>query len=172
MHVSVFNFVFSLAEKYKQHFLFKNVLEVGSLNVNGSVKPLFVGCDYTGIDLMPGPNVDQVGHLMTQGFGETSFDTVISLEAMEHDSLWKESLREMYRVLKPGGLLILTFATDGRAEHGTHKADPEASPATLDHYHNISFSEFSDTICMDGFSCFDLHVDTTLGDFHFAGIKQ
>src|SRR5690606_27806966 len=33
-----------------------DVIELGSYDVNGSVRPLFVG-DYTGIDMRPGPGV-------------------------------------------------------------------------------------------------------------------
>jgi hypothetical protein len=37
------------------------VLEVGSRDVNGSVRPLFPGAAYWGIDREPGPGVDEVG---------------------------------------------------------------------------------------------------------------
>ena len=172
MHISAFNFVASCAEKFRSHFTFKDVLEVGSLDLNGSIKPLFVGCTYTGIDLVEGPNVDLVGHLLQHKFPLESFDVVVSLEAMEHDEAWDKSLREMFALLKPKGLLIITCATTGREEHGTHKSDPSASPATLDHYRNLTAWDFFSEIDVDSFSYADFHFDSTVGDLHFMGIKK
>ncbi len=37
-----------------------SVLDVGSCDYNGCYKPLFIGCDYIGLDLEKGPNVDVI----------------------------------------------------------------------------------------------------------------
>ena len=172
MHLSAFNFVVSCASKFKTNFCFKDVLEVGSLDINGSIRPLFVGCNYTGIDLSEGPGVDLVGHLLEHKFPLESFDTIVSLEAMEHDEHWEKSLREMFALLKPKGLLIITCATTGREEHGTFKNDPTASPKTLDWYHNLTAWDFFSVIDIDSFSYADFHFDSTVGDLQFMGIKK
>jgi hypothetical protein len=49
-----------LQRLYPQFFERVRVGEVGSLNINGSVRGFFSECDYTGFDVGPGPGVDQV----------------------------------------------------------------------------------------------------------------
>ena len=44
-----------------------------------------------------------------------SFDVVISCECFEHNPYWRETFLNMTRVLRPGGLFVLTCATTGRA---------------------------------------------------------
>lgn len=117
------------------------LLEIGSLDVNGSVRDLFSRADpYVGIDLAPGRAVDVVasGH----DFGrDASFATVVTTECLEHDPGWRETLANIERVLRPGGLLVLTCATTGRHEHGTARTSPTMSPPTNDHYMNLTAHE-------------------------------
>lgn len=88
----------------------KQVLEVGSYNVNGSVRDHFRGSEtgYWGIDVVPGPGVDEVVEPGTIPFPDEAYDTVISTEMLEHDLKPWRTVGEMFRVLKPGGQLILT----------------------------------------------------------------
>jgi len=84
-------------------------LDVGSLNVNGTFRPLadMRGWSYVGIDIRLGPNVDQVVEPYAWGFEDDTFDVVLSgstLEHVERPWLW---MREAARVLAPGGLLAL-----------------------------------------------------------------
>ena len=58
---------------------------------------------------------------------------------LEHDKHYKESLQAMYNLLVPGGFLLLTAAGFNRAEHGTTRTTPEASPFTTDYYENITY---------------------------------
>ena len=65
----------------------KRVLEVGSLDINGSVRPLFENCNYTGIDLGEGRGVDVVAHVTDyHRLDDNEFDVVISTETLEHDA--------------------------------------------------------------------------------------
>jgi SAM-dependent methyltransferase len=95
----------------------KPTLEVGSLDVNGSVRGLFMG-SYTGVDFRDGPGVDIVmnGHALT--FPDRSFDVVVSTEMLEHDDAFWLSMAEMGRVLRPGGHLLLTTRGNGFKRHG------------------------------------------------------
>ena len=93
------------------------VLEIGSLNVNGSVRPLFGGAAYTGIDRLPGRDVDVVAEARDYD-GEGQYDVVVSSEALEHTDWPEEIIACAERALKPGGLLILTAAGPKRAPHG------------------------------------------------------
>lgn len=116
------------------------LLEIGSLDVNGSVRPLFDAHPYVGIDLGPGPGVDVVasGHAFGRSGG---FATVVTTECLEHDAGWRETLATIVRVLRPGGLLVLTCATTGRHEHGTARTSPTMSPSTNDHYRNLDAAD-------------------------------
>ena len=111
---------------YPQHFERARVLEVGSLDINGSVRDLFRDCDYTGVDLQPGPGVDLAcpGHLLA--FPSGHFDTTISAECFEHNPFWRETLANMLRMTRPGGLVLVSCATTGRKEHGTSRTNPFA----------------------------------------------
>ena len=81
-------------------------LDIGCLDVNGSVRHLFT--DYTGVDMRPGPNVDQVVNAHDLPFDADTFDNVLCLEMLEHDTDFFRSVSEMKRVLKPGGRLVIT----------------------------------------------------------------
>lgn len=85
------------------------LLEVGSLNVNGSYRQLFEGWEwpYIGIDQRPGPDVDIIVRGPPWPFEEALFDVVISGQTFEHvERPWLVA-REIGRILKPGGLLCL-----------------------------------------------------------------
>jgi SAM-dependent methyltransferase len=87
-----------------------HVLDVGSMDINGTFKPLIMskGWKYIGLDLEPGPNVDVVPPgPYDYGFLDDSFDLVISGSAMEHVELPWLWLPELVRVLRPGGLLCI-----------------------------------------------------------------
>lgn len=118
MHESVRGWI---AEQVSENGLATaRVLEVGSLNVNGSVRDLFSG-QYVGLDMRDGPGVDVVGNAHATGFPDASFDVVVSTELMEHDDAFWETLAEIRRVLSPDGWLLLTTRGNGFPLH--HEPD-------------------------------------------------
>ena len=149
------NFVKNVKELYPDSFNRKKVLEVGSYDVNGTVRPFFNSCDYIGIDVASGPGVDMV--CSGQDFKDsTGFDTIITCEMMEHNPFWKETFINMLNMLHPGGLFILTCATTGRGEHGTLRTSPSQSPSSSsygDYYQNLTESDFRSVLDFD--SVFD-----------------
>lgn len=60
------------------------------------------------LDLRPGPGVHVVGDAQALGFADASFDTVLCTEMLEHVPEPQRAIDEMRRVLRPGGLLLLT----------------------------------------------------------------
>jgi len=145
-----------------------NVLDVGSLDINGNNRYLFEGGFYLGLDIVAGKNVDVVSPIV--GFNSTRlFDTIISTEMLEHDKDWKASLGAMYALLVQGGFLLITCATTGRKEHGTSKNEPMTSPGTLDWYKNISLEEFEEALPRQWFSEYFLRKKGT--DLQFYGVK-
>lgn len=87
-----------------------NVLDVGSYDVNGTYRPLVEGhgWEYTGLDLVPGPNVDIVSvQPYTFPVPDDQYHVVLSGSTMEHvQAIWRW-VPELVRVLRPGGLLAI-----------------------------------------------------------------
>ena len=114
MHESVMEYVGMIVERYGLAGM--NVLEIGSYNVNGSVRPLFNG-PYTGIDHCEGPGVDAVMEANHLNFVDDTFDVVVSTSQLEHDPYFWETLPEVARVLRPGGYFILCTVSTGFGIH-------------------------------------------------------
>ena len=98
------------------------VCELGSYDVNGSVRPLIAvlkPIEYVGIDLREGPGVDVVADVSSGVLPDRhgQFDIVISTETLEHVQSWKLFLAEMKRLAKLGGHLFLTCRSPGFVIH-------------------------------------------------------
>jgi len=173
-HPSRPNFVSRVKSRFPDSFSGKRVLEVGSLDINGLVRSLFVGCDYVGIDVAAGPGVDLVCQAQDFDAPDDSFDTVISCEVMEHNPHWAASLRNMVRVRKPGGLIVMSCATLGRREHGTARTSPGASPLTValgwNYYRNLTARAFRRERAAQGAACV-FASDWRSHDLYMVGIK-
>ena len=115
MHPTVYSWVESQVKKYDLSRL--DTLEVGSLDVNGSIRDLFVG-GYLGVDFRAGPGVDEVMNAHKLKFPASTFDVVVTTEMLEHDDEFWLSMKEMGRVLKKGGHLLLTTRGNGFKPHG------------------------------------------------------
>lgn len=77
-------------------------------------KKYFAHCDYKAIDLAVGENrwnygnLDYIAPLHQMPIEDNTFDVVLCTQVLEHLEWPRESVAEMYRVLKPGGLLVIT----------------------------------------------------------------
>lgn len=152
-HLEQQQYIEGLKNRFPHVFKGKKVLEVGSLNINGTVRSFFEDCDYTGIDVGEGPCVDIVCQGQEYNAPDATFDTIISCECLEHNPYWLETFVNMIRMCKPGGVVIMTCAGTGRAEHGTFRTSPECSPLTVgigwEYYKNLTEADFRARIDMD-----------------------
>lgn len=153
--------------------------DFGSLDINGCNRGLFFECDYLGIDVGPGRNVDLVSPAHLAPIPNTAFDVVVSTECLEHDRYWKLTLKKAYEVLKPGGLFFFSCATTGRAEHGTSRTDRGSSPFTLDYYMNLTESNIREAYrellskqIEDLYRPFLFETPDHSADLYFRGIKR
>jgi hypothetical protein len=133
----------------------KSVLDCGSLDINGNNRYLFHKCQYTGIDITAGPNVDHISRIHEWSGGP--YGVVISTECLEHDEHSSESIQRMIDLTAHDGLILITCATTGRAEHGTEQFDAWASPATTSHYRNIDPIELIEPLSRS-FRCWSVEV--------------
>lgn len=83
------------------------VLDVGSRDVNGTFKDFFKHCEYTGIDIEEGKNVDIVVEPYSYPFEDESFPYIISGSTLEHVVHPWRWIREVGRLLQKGGKLCV-----------------------------------------------------------------
>lgn len=171
MHKAVKKFIKEARKEIPYKFRNRRILEVGSHNINGSVRKYFWFCKWTGVDISKGKNVDITGNYTNIKF-DKKFQVVISTEMLEHDKDWKISLRKMYDDLEDNGLLIITCASNHRPEHGTKRTDTFSSPDTSDYYRNISKEDFLSVLPHDIFHLYILQYARGENDLQFYGIKK
>ena len=110
MHNSSFEEMKKFVEKYLDTKKNLKIIDIGSMDVNGTYKDLF-NCEnweYIGLDLEEGRNVDLVADsLYSWGGEDESFDVVISGQCLEHvknTHLW---IKEVARIVKKGGIVCI-----------------------------------------------------------------
>jgi SAM-dependent methyltransferase len=171
------DFLLSLKRKFPSFFREKKVLDIGSLNINGTARDFFDNSVYTGIDIGLGSGVDVIARGESFDVPDDSFDVVLSCECFEHNPAWRETFINMTRLCKPQGLLFFTCATNGRSEHGTSEQSPSSSPLTIseksNYYKNLNEMDFSSWINLDDyFSEYQFSVNRESQDLYFYGIIQ
>ena len=138
------DFCLRVKDKHPEFFKNKKVLDIGSLDLNGSNRFLFEDCNYIGIDVGEGKNVDVASPGNTYDGPDNYFDIIISTEVFEHDMYYKDTIKNSMRMLKPGGMFLFTCAANGRPEHGTRRTSVwdapllgEVSEEWSDYYKNL-----------------------------------
>jgi SAM-dependent methyltransferase len=89
------------------------IYEFGSYRVEGqnelaNFRPLFSGIEYIGSDIRVGPGVDTILDVQNINLPDESVGTVICCEVFEHIKDPQKAIREIYRILKPSGLAIIS----------------------------------------------------------------
>lgn len=168
-------FVHAIRQLMPHYFAQRSVIEVGSLNLNGSVRECFSECQYLGLDVGEGRDVDLVCHGENYGGAASSADVLISCEAMEHNPQWKKTWLNMLRLVKEDGLLIMTCATNGRRQHGTAEFMPSDSPLTMSqgqsYYRNLVADDFTALLNHDAwFAVWGFFQDHSSHDLYFFGV--
>lgn len=141
------DFVQTVKRHLPQYFAGTRVIEMGSLDVNGSVRNFFNAGRYVGVDLGPGPGVDVVVPAQLVDEPSGSYDCAVSASSFEHNPYWLETFVNMLRLVRNGGLVLFSCASTGYREHGTRRSAPEASPLTVglgwDYYRNLTERNFT-----------------------------
>ena len=98
------------------------VYEFGSFQVEGQVeyadlRGMFAGKEYVGCDMRAGPGVDRVEDVSAMSLADESAGTVLCIETFEHVFEVRRAFDEVFRVLRPGGLFVITSPLNFRI-HG------------------------------------------------------
>jgi hypothetical protein len=87
------------------------IYDFGAMQVeaeqDGDLRPLFPGRPYTGVDMRPGPGVDEVMDLRALALADGSVGTALCLDTLEHCEDPPQACRELTRVVADGGVCIL-----------------------------------------------------------------
>ena len=110
MRDNVKAFVTDVAELFE---IREPIYEFGSLQVSGQegyadLRPLFPGKQYVGCDARSGIGVDRIEDLMGLSLGDEMVGTVLILDTLEHVENCHRAMDEVYRVLKPEGILAIS----------------------------------------------------------------
>lgn len=96
------------------------IVDVGSQDLNGSYRPLFAQPPwrYIGVDVTQAANVEVILHdpYNWVELEEGSADVIIAGQTFEHTEYVWESMRQIARTLKPGGLTCIIVPSAGH-EH-------------------------------------------------------
>jgi SAM-dependent methyltransferase len=89
------------------------IYEFGAFQVKGqehiaNLRPFFKGMEYVGTDMRKGNGVDVVMNYQKLPLKDKSINTAISCETLEHTEYPREAMSEIYRVLKDGGICVIT----------------------------------------------------------------
>ncbi len=175
-HIDQINFIKEFKESYINNSFNKdiNVLEIGSLDVNGNIRNLFdFTNEYTGIDLEKGPNVDLVLSGIDIDKLDKNFDIIISCECFEHAKDWKIIFEKMFQISKPNSFIVISVASTGRVEHGTERSGNWQSPGNKDDYYlNLTKKDFIKNFDLEKiFSNHFFFYNVNSYDLYFIGIK-
>jgi SAM-dependent methyltransferase len=89
------------------------IYEFGAYQVDGQegyadLRAFFPDRAYVGCDMRPGPGVDRVEDVTSISLPEASAGTVLCVETFEHVFDVKAAFSEVFRILKPGGVFVIT----------------------------------------------------------------
>lgn len=95
------------------------IYEFGALQLPGfaefaDLRSFFRGKSYVGCDMRGGAGVDKVLNLHSLELPDESVGTVITCDTLEHVEFPHKALSEIHRVLKPGGMVVLSTVLDFR----------------------------------------------------------
>jgi SAM-dependent methyltransferase len=172
-------FCLRVKQLHPDFFHNRNVLDVGSLDINGNNRYLFDDSSYCGIDVGEGSNVDIVSVAHEFAAPDESYDFIVSTECFEHDMHYDKSIQSIMRMLVSGGMFLFTCATTNRPEHGTRRTTPENAPLLAEHgewedyYKNLTEQDIRDVIDVDSlFSEYHFEENTESFDLYFYGMKK
>ena len=187
-HKEQIEYVYSVKNKFGEYFKNKKVLGIGTFNVCGTEDAFFDECDYSGLDIGPGPGVDIICPAQDFDAPDETYDVIISCECFEHNPFYNGTIKNAVRMLKKNGLFLFTCATTGRPIHGTKTSDEidklkhdkwVTMPNVFredwdnDYYKNLTEEDIRECINIDdNFKNYEFSVNEDHCDLYFWGLKK
>jgi len=164
MHADAYAFVALAAKEYQAA---GPVYEIGSRNINGTVRGLFPRDGYLGVDIASGPDVDLVVNAASY-LPPMPMGTAVCCEVLEHTLYAETIVTQAARALLVGGLLIITCAGEGRLPHSAHDG---GSLRPNEHYQNLTRETVSAWAEAAGVESLPNPYRAVWGDVYYVGPK-
>ena len=174
-HIAQRNWCKEIKEKYPSYFFEQRVLDVGSLDINGNNKELFEECEYVGLDVIEGDNVDVIS-VAHQYEPDELFNVVLSTNALEHDIHYELTIKKMIDLLKPKGFIFVSAGYKYKI-HGTLKHGPENSGTSkmkrkwANYYKNLTIKDIINIVNFEEIFK-EFYIGIAGKDLRFWGIKK
>jgi len=125
------------------------IYEFGSFQVPGQedladLRPFFPGKKYVGADMREGPGVDIILNLHHIDLPSDSIGTVLVMDTLEHVEFPRKAIKEVHRILKPHGILIISSVMKFPIHaypHDYWRFTPEAFKSLIKPF-SLSFVDF------------------------------
>jgi O-antigen biosynthesis protein len=127
-HLQQKEFYQAVKRRVPKLFSERLVVDLGEPDPDGNHQALFDDCLYLGIDLLPGQKVDFAANGHEPTLPDESVDVVVSTECPEDDQFCPRTLDDAVRMLKPGGLLLFTWAASGGLNRDARRTTPDQVP--------------------------------------------
>ena len=118
------------------------VVDLGGADVNGSPRALFSSAtEYVAVDRRPAAGVSLVADATTwcpPRDWRAAFDVALCTEVFEHVQHWRAMLYNLWLLLRPGGVCLVTCATAPRPAHSSVGVVP---PPPGEWYANVAADE-------------------------------
>lgn len=131
------------------------ILDLGGRDINGTIHALFTH-PVTTVDIEAGRGVDIVADA-ADWEPDQPYEVVLCTEVFEHTPRWRDIIATASKALNPGGVLLVTCATEGRPPHGA----ATDLPVEGEFYENIREQDLRDALA----DWFDSGVETRDGMF-------
>ena len=120
------------------------IYEFGSFQVPEQIgfadlRPLFPGKEFVGCDMREGPGVDKILDLHAIDLADESVGAILSFDTLEHVEGPRKAMQEIHRILKPGGLVVISSVMDFPIHDYPHdywRFTPEAFRSILKPFDN------------------------------------
>ena len=110
MRQSVKDYLVKIIHRYP---VLEPIYEIGAYRVEGQedfadLRPFFPGKVYVGCDMRSGLGVDRIEDVHCLKMKTNSVGTVLIFDTLEHVENVHQAMKEIHRVLKPGGMVIMS----------------------------------------------------------------
>ena len=105
---------------FSSYFHKKKILNTGAYNLEHD--KMFNDCTYYSSDLTKNDSkMRELVSYKNKVFMDKTFDMIVSIECLENDEYYEESLKNLYDMLKPDGLLVIGIKYGGQHAIDIHK---------------------------------------------------